>query len=220
MAFPSYTQKSDGFQPSRDLIGHSSTKELSLRYRFIDSMGALSCRINHLVSQVYPELSTLMRRLKAPLGQHPVIRPLQAIWKSDFLGHGVIMNRQSGEHLDKNGVRRAWDILVAAGDFRGGALFLKDLNTRIEFLPGTLIAFDGTAQRHEVEPFGGAQRISHVFFIHQSVFDEAGICTLLPDLNIQSLKERLLPSHANASKRKCVDQEQRPKSRLRFTDQV
>lgn len=143
-----------------------------------------------------------MRSVKAPLSQHPAIKPVQAIWKSDFLGHAVIMNRRSGEHLDKNGVRRAWDILVAAGEFTGGSLFFKDLNVRIELLPGALVAFDGTAQRHEVEDFHGRQRISHVFFIHQSVFDQLGIPTSLPDLNIHAMMDRLLPSADNAPKKR------------------
>ncbi|KAF8599815.1 hypothetical protein BDV93DRAFT_406781, partial [Ceratobasidium sp. AG-I] len=93
------------------------------------------------------------------------------IWVSDFFGHAVLMNKQSGEHIDVSGLRRGWDVIVAGGEFTGGAIYFRDMNILVRFEPGTMIAFDGTAQRHQIEKFSGCQRNSHVFFVHQSVFE-------------------------------------------------
>jgi hypothetical protein len=108
-------------------------------------LGLVAC-VNHLVSQVHPQFSSLLHRSKSYLHEHPAVRPLLNIWHSDFHGHAVVMNCQTGEHQDSKGVRQGLDVLVAARDFTGGAMFLRDLNVWIPFQPGTLIAFDGTAQ--------------------------------------------------------------------------
>jgi hypothetical protein len=44
----------------------------------------------------------------------------------------------------------------------------------------------------------------HVFFAHQSVFSEMGLCTKLPDINVKELEERLVPKVA------VVDMEKGP----------
>lgn len=119
-----------------------------------------------------------------------------------FLGHSVIMNRQSGEHLDEHGIRRGLDVLLAAGDFRGGDLFFKDMNVRVSMGPGTLVAFDGTSQRHAIEQWSGAQRISNAFFVHRYVFDELGVNTALPDITVGDVQGRIQPSNKTSSKKR------------------
>ena len=79
------------------------------------------------------------------------------------------MNKQSGEHLDVAGVPHGCDVILVSGDFSGGQLYLKDLNILLTLEPGNLVMFDGTVQRHRILAFDGPQRVSHVFFVHQSV---------------------------------------------------
>lgn len=102
------------------------------------------------------------------------------------------MNKQSGEHLDKAGVPHGCDIIIVTGDFQGGHLFLKDLNVLVTLEPGGLVLFDGTVQRHRILAFDGPQRVSHVFFVHQSVLTELGLDTLqLGDPTLDGLRQQL-----------------------------
>ncbi|KAF8593857.1 hypothetical protein BDV93DRAFT_397344, partial [Ceratobasidium sp. AG-I] len=93
------------------------------------------------------------------------------VWHSDFFGLAILMNKRSAEHLDKAGLRHACDVIVASGDFKGGDLYLKDANVQAALEPGDLALFDGTVQRHSILPFEGPQRMSHIFFVHRSVFE-------------------------------------------------
>ncbi|KAG9088167.1 hypothetical protein FRC07_012646 [Ceratobasidium sp. 392] len=188
---PTGHQRSDGFAPSLDTLKFRTIAELSRRFRFCGARGFYDRRLNHLIHWAYLELSNLMISARPGIDEHPLSCTLRRIWDSNFFGHAILCNRQSGEHLDKSGVRRGWDVILAAGEFNGGEMFFKDIRFIVSFRPGTLLAFDGTAQRHVILPFTGQQRISHVFFLHQSVFDELGIDTSLPDLNIQTMRERL-----------------------------
>lgn len=173
----SLSQWSDAFAPSRELLGHRTTLEMTRRYQFLDSRQSLDARLNHLVSLLHPYFSCLLHSARHHFNNHPVIKTLLPIWTSDFFGHAVLMNKRSGEHLDASGVRKGWDVIVASGDFTGGDLYLKDMNIRTTLAPGDVVLFDGTAQRHSIMPFEGPQRMSHVFFVHQSVFTELGIDT-------------------------------------------
>lgn len=113
------------------------------------------------------------------------------------------MNRTSGEHLDSNSIRQGLDALLAAGSFGGGDILFRDLWLRVRFEPGTLVLFDGTAQRHSIMKWHGDQRISHALFVHCYVFDKLGLDTALPDINLESIKETLWPSTGStAAKRK------------------
>ncbi|CAE6472640.1 unnamed protein product [Rhizoctonia solani] len=184
-------QYADAALPSTDAVLSKTVEGLCIQYQFMDGMEALDFRINNLVEIAFPELSQLMQKLRPEAEQNPLMYSLSRVWHSDFHGRAVLFNKKSAEHIDTSGVHRGWDILVAGGDFEGGGLFFKDLNMRIPFGPGDIIAFDGTAQRHAIEPFTGPQRISHVYFIHDSVFREHGIVPSLPDIHINQLAQRI-----------------------------
>ncbi|EUC57547.1 2OGFeDO family oxygenase domain protein [Rhizoctonia solani AG-3 Rhs1AP] len=190
-------QFADSSLPSTDTMAQATINELCIRFQFMDGMAGVDYRINDLVEKAYPQFSELIREVHSNVEKNPLIYALKHIWHSDFLGRAVLFNKQSAQHLDVSGVHRGWDILVAMGDFEGGALYLKDMNVRIPFRPGTLIAFDGTAQRHEIGSFTGPQRISHVYFVHSSVFSEFDIPTNhLPDLHINDVAKQLFtPAH-------------------------
>lgn len=124
-----------------------------------------------------------------------------ALWDSLFLGHSVIMNRTSGEDLDSNGIRRGWDGLLAVGMFTGGNIFFKDMNLQVEFEPGALVFFDGTAQRHSIMEWYSEQRISNVFFVQRFVFNELGVDTTLSDLTRQAIRDSVWPLIATTTKK-------------------
>lgn len=183
---------SDAFTPSRELLAHSTTVELTRRLLFIDSFFAIHHRVNHFLSLAFFSFSKLLRSARSAMGDRPVIKTLLPIWHSDFPGQAILMNKQSGEHLDISGVRHGVDVIVVTGEFGGGQLYLKDLNVLLDLEPGDLVIFDGTVQRHRILSFDGPQRVSHVFFAHQSVFTELGIDTSgLQDPTLEGLRQRL-----------------------------
>lgn len=185
-------QWSDTYGPNRELLGHRSTRELVRRYLFLDSFYALNHRVNHLLYTVHPAFSRILRAARPLLADHPVIQTLLPIWHSDFPGYAILMNKQSGEHLDVSGVHHGCDVIVVTGDFGRGELYLRDLNLVLALEPGDLVLFDGTLQRHCILPFDGPQRVSHVFFVHQSILTELGLDTAnLQDPTLQGIRRQL-----------------------------
>lgn len=195
-------QKSNGFEPSRTLTQSPSGIHSHFRGQFLSSTRNLHFRLNHLVSLLHPSLYHLLLSVRPLIHEHPTIHQLLSLWDSLFLGHSVIMNRTSGEHLDSHGLRRGFDGLLAAGTFAEGDLYFKDMNVRLKFEPGTLVLFDGTAQRHSVLGWTGDQRISNAFFVHRSVFEELGLDTSLPDITIHDIAANIAPTKPPTGKRK------------------
>ncbi|QRV79879.1 2OG-Fe(II) oxygenase family protein [Ceratobasidium sp. AG-Ba] len=178
-------------EPSRDLLRNTSNLELSRRLVMLSECLHLDVRVMALIAIGFPELHHLMSEAGRRLKDYVAVDMLSSVWHNDFFGRAIVYNRQTGVHLDAKGVHGGMDVLVAGGDFKGGELWLHDMNAKIPFLPGTLIAFDGTAQRHSIMPFEGTLRYSHVYFLHQSVFDELGLDTHLPTLTTESMAASL-----------------------------
>ncbi|KAG8725797.1 hypothetical protein FRC10_007834, partial [Ceratobasidium sp. 414] len=174
-------QHSDSYEPTRETTRNASNIQWTSRMRFFDSNYVADHRVEYLMELARPDLMAKLKTARRGVLEHPGVLPFDAVWHTSFLGRAVIVNRETGEHLDRLGVRRAWDVIIAAGDFDGGDFFLRDMNVRCPFRPGDLVAFDGTAQRHKIERFTGRIRLSHVYFIHRSVLDELGIDSRLPD---------------------------------------
>ncbi|KAG8705639.1 hypothetical protein FRC09_002837, partial [Ceratobasidium sp. 395] len=197
-------------EPSRDLTQNGSNLEFTRRLEMLEGCWFVDFLVNHLVKIGNPDFSYLLDLAEEKLDKHLGVRLWKPIWPHRFFGHAIIANRETGIHTDSKGVRRGMDVLVAAGDFTGGELVLHDLNVVIPFLPGTLIAFDGTAQRHSIRTFSGTCRLSHVYFCHQSVFDELQIDTsTLPDLTVDQMKDSLEQHFPSAPPQKVAGKRKR-----------
>jgi hypothetical protein len=166
-------------------------------------MKPLTYCTNHLLKTFYPRFSNLLGSVRNSLVKQPLTAALSTAWSSDFLGHVILANRQTGQHVDVNGIRRGVDILLAVGNFSGGTLYLKDVNICIPFLPGALVAFDGTAQRHAIEEFQG-ERQSHVLFVHWSVCQQENIDTTLPNLTLQDIMDSLAQEEAESAPQRAA----------------
>ncbi|CUA77145.1 hypothetical protein RSOLAG22IIIB_12564 [Rhizoctonia solani] len=188
--------------PSSEVLLGRSVDQICGRIQSIIGLKPLAGRINDLLSKAHPRFFDLLCSMEEPLNRYAGAQMIGGIWESKFPGLAVLMNKESGEHLDMNGVRRGWDVLLALGDFEGGSLYLRDLNVRVPFLPGTLVAFDGTRQRHLIEEFTGCQRISLVHFVHKSTVLHAGLSPSLPDLNLQDIVSQVSPPTQVLAKRK------------------
>ncbi|KAG9119310.1 hypothetical protein FRC07_005715 [Ceratobasidium sp. 392] len=178
-------------EPTRDTVKNSSTMQWSSWMQFLDSNHPVDHRVNYLTEITRPDLFEKLCTSIEGAAEHPGFKPLTSVWHSVYPGRAVIVNRQTGEHLDKNGLRRGWDVIIAGGEFTGGEFYLRDMNLRCPFRPGDLVAFDGTAQRHKIEKFEGRIRLSHVYFVHESVLTEQGIATDLEDLYLSDIVDRM-----------------------------
>ncbi|KAG8734047.1 hypothetical protein FRC12_018669 [Ceratobasidium sp. 428] len=184
-------EKSDTFGPTRDTTGNRNNGEWTSRMKMFHAHTHYNERIDYLVELLRPDLASLMHDAHDEVIKRPGIFPFDELWNSLYTGRAIIVNREAAEHLDRKGVRRAWDIILVAGDYTGGDLWIRNMKLFCPLLPGDLVAFDGTCHRHQVMPYTGSLRISHVYYIHQSVFDELGIDTHLADVYLASIVARM-----------------------------
>ncbi|KAG8794681.1 hypothetical protein FRC12_022576 [Ceratobasidium sp. 428] len=201
---PQGHQYSDLYNATTDTLRHKTNEQWTSRMRFFKANESVDDRIDYLIELLRPELAAALKQARELVLQHPGVLPLDPVWCTRFLGRAVIVNRQTGEHLDRMGVRRAWDVIVAGGDFHGGGFFFRDMKVRCPFRPGDMVAFDGTAQRHSIEGFTGTLRVSHVYYIHQSVLTELGIDERMPDVYLSDLVSRLARFERQAPLMSCA----------------
>ncbi|QRV97236.1 2OG-Fe(II) oxygenase family protein [Ceratobasidium sp. AG-Ba] len=178
---------------SRQLLHNQSNEDIGRRNQFLFNLEGLDFKINVFADIFHPTLMYLASSGLPLLAQRSTIKGAMSLWHSNFYGRAILMNVQSGEHLDCKGVRRGFDAIVAAGEFKGGDFRLHDIDVDIPFPPGTLIAFDGTAHRHSVKEFTGPQRISLVSFFHRSVFDELELNCTLPNIHVKDIEKLVRP---------------------------
>ena len=97
-------------------------------------------------------------------GQDEIARAARC-WPSTFPGISVISNRASVCHLDVNGHKEWYDFLVAAGTYKECWFRLPDLDLRLEYLPGTVVALNGRILRHEVVEWDGGDRVCYAHWV-------------------------------------------------------
>ncbi|KAG9124444.1 hypothetical protein FRC07_011616 [Ceratobasidium sp. 392] len=117
---PTGHQHSDSFMPSRDLLHCRSTWQFTKRIQYLDFNYPWDYKVNVFTELAFTELSRLIQSAWPGLISNPAIKVYENVWHSHFHGRAVLMNKESGEHLDKSGVRRAWDVIIAGGEFDGG----------------------------------------------------------------------------------------------------
>ncbi|KAG9125853.1 DNA-directed RNA polymerase II subunit rpb1 [Ceratobasidium sp. 392] len=201
---PQGHQYSDLYNATTDTLRHKTNEQWTSRMQFFKATESVDDRIDYLIELLRPELAAALKQARKLVLQHPGVLPLDPVWCTRFLGRAVIVNRQTGEHLDRMGVRRAWDVIVAGGDFNGGGFFFRNMKVRCPFRLGDMVAFDGTAQQHSIEGFTGTLRVSHVYYIHQSVLTELGIDERMPDVYLSNLVSRLARFERQAPLMSCA----------------
>ncbi|KAG9121728.1 hypothetical protein FRC07_002193, partial [Ceratobasidium sp. 392] len=188
---PKGHQYSDSYTPMQDTTQSSSNAQWSSRMCFFDSNWSVDCGVACFIQPLWPQMALALDTAHGLVAKHPGFHPFNSVWHTQFLGCAMIVNRETGKHLDWLGVRRTWDVIVAAGDFSGGEFHFCDMNQFCLFLPGDMVTFDGTAQRHQIQTFTGQLRLSHIYFIHQSVLTEPRINTHMPNVHLSDLVSSL-----------------------------
>jgi hypothetical protein len=140
-------------------------------------MALLSHRINETLKLLDPAAFEshveLAEKIKERL---PHARARASIDPILFQGRSVIYNRQTPNHIDRRDPKLGWNPLTTAGgDYTEGWLRIRRLRLRMWFGGGACVFLRGAILHHEIEPFGGGQRISIAHFCHQSLWDEMGV---------------------------------------------
>ncbi|QRW06772.1 2OG-Fe(II) oxygenase family protein [Ceratobasidium sp. AG-Ba] len=138
---------SDTFGPTRDTTGSSTNHQWGSRIQFIHAMQPLDHRVDYITWLARPDFYEGLRAARPLYRLNPAFTPFDQVWHSSYHGRALLVNQQSGEHIDTKG--------------------------------------------HEIRPFNGKLRISHVYFVHRSVLDELDVPMKLEDLYLCNLRERL-----------------------------
>lgn len=159
---------------SRDQLKTSSS--YSSCADVVYQLRSISYKLNEILRILDPEAYKAHRLLRKKLKSlYPHVRARSSIDPFLFQGRSFIYNRQTPNHLDKRDPRIGWTPLFVTGEFVGGWLRIRKLGVKMWFGPGACAWIRGGLFQHEVEPFTGGQRISVASFMHQSVWDTAGI---------------------------------------------
>ena len=96
-------------------------------------------------------------------------------WPGATPGITVISNRATICHLDVNGHKMWYDILVAAGTYTACQFRVVDLNLEIKYLPRTVIALNGGLFRHEVIKWEGGDRVCYAHWVRPTLLQALSV---------------------------------------------
>lgn len=87
----------------------------------------------------------------------------------------LLFNKQSGQHVDERCIPSGFDVIVGAGQFSGGELYVSDLKLTIPLQRGDIVFIRGALVHHGTLNWEGLGRISMVFFVHKESIDQMGV---------------------------------------------
>src|SRR5882762_7491413 len=91
-------------------------------------------------------------------------------WESVHNGIQIISNHITPSHCDTNGQPEWFDLLAS---FTGGGsiphFLVKDLGLDFEYSTGTVVGLCGAAFEHEVQAWGGGDRVCYAHFMWEAV---------------------------------------------------
>lgn len=90
-------------------------------------------------------------------------------WPGITPGISVISNRASICHVDVNGHKEWYDLLVSAGTYKSCWFRLPDLELCLKYLPGTVVALNGRILRHEVVEWEGGDRVCYAHWVRPTL---------------------------------------------------
>ena len=121
-----------------------------------------------MLKVMHPELYAAAREALVALRPVTATPAILEKWASVFSAVQVIANRETPYHRD-NKSRSPWfDILVSLGEYSDSVLEFPAIGLRINYLPGTVVAFCGKVLRHGV-PQSKGERICFAYFMRDSV---------------------------------------------------
>ena len=82
----------------------------------------------------------------------------------------IIVNRSTLPRRDYNWMNSCYDLLMTAGDYTDCYLDIDELNMKVQYLPGSIVAICGKPFRHTVDKWNGGDRICIAHFFRRNVF--------------------------------------------------
>ena len=138
--------------------------------------------LDELFSAISPKLhttaSTVMGRIRLgglPIGskgwsQEQIVQ-IAGAWPTAASGVSVIANRASVCHVDAKGSKEWYDFLLTAGTYKEYWFRLPDLQLRLKYLPGTVVALNGRILRHKVLEWKGGDRVCYAHWTRPNVLE-------------------------------------------------
>lgn len=153
--------------PSGDTIRPSMA--FSATCKLYQELTSLSRRVNEAVKIADPIFHEQLSELREQVEAHEALA--DAMNKMDpllFEGRKIIFNGLSDYHQDSQDPQLGFVALYAAGDFKGGLLYLPELKLKVRLEPGDLVLFRHVL-RHKIGEWDNGQRISIPHFTHTSL---------------------------------------------------
>lgn len=120
------------------------------------SQQTMSALVGCILAIIHPNQLESALQVKAGLtlpgsGEYPFMDH----WKLPFDGVAIITNRQTPQHVDAQGWKTLYDLLITLEKYTNGDLELADISLRFRYKPGTVIAIHGAVLRHAAETWEG-----------------------------------------------------------------
>jgi hypothetical protein len=131
--------------------------------------GAISPKLHQAVSEAMRKVRWGQLQTGSGSWAGDKIMEVARCWPGAMPGISVVSNRASICHVDVNGHKEWYDLLVTAGAYTDCWFRLPDLGLRLKYLPGTAIALNGRILRHEVVKWEGGDRVCYAHWVRQSL---------------------------------------------------
>jgi hypothetical protein len=150
-----------------------SGKQFSMAMNLKRAFCLASHRLNAILKHLdLPQYEALTKLRKAVHEKYAFAQALDSINPSLMEGMAIMFNRQTCLHADTTDPSKAWVPLMVLGRCKKGYMWIPRLNLRLAYEPGAIVYIRGHILPHEVEVWEGGQRVSVVYFTHQSLWDE------------------------------------------------
>jgi hypothetical protein len=132
--------------------------------------------LNAVLSMIHPELYQAgLQATRFLKGANALLNRSVAAWPSVFSGITVISNRQTPPHRDRGGWAQSYDLLVSAGTHAHSVLGLSDVDARLVYRPGAVVAVCGKLLRHDVLQWDGGERVCFAHYMKDAVLNRLEI---------------------------------------------
>lgn len=175
-------------QPSKLLRPHDKSYPTTISW--LEDVGHINAIISAALSIMHPRLYDAARHViqsvwdGAQGGERSDIEAAMAHWPSVFNSLSVMANRRSPFHVDANGKPEWMDILLTVGQYHDTQMILPGIKLKLQYPPGTILAFSGRLLLHGV-PEADGNRGCIAWYMRQAVHKAANP----PDYGFAEIKD-------------------------------
>jgi hypothetical protein len=127
-----------------------------------------------IADELYEAGAEGIRRLPTVIA-HDSLHPNMDLWTSVYSGIAVISNRKTLKHWDSGGCAEWYDLLISAGTCSAAELTLPDIQARLSYPPGCMVAVCGKLLGHAVLDWSGGERLCYAHYMRNMVHDRVDV---------------------------------------------